>query len=252
MTSKIFDWEIERIDYMKRLLIGILTAGTLLAPQFTFAAGMEVPKDIYQWVQSTARVGYYFNKQQMNYRVDENGIIDLNTLNVPTIRLYDDVQIQDVISKRRWNMLSMEGYDQLVGEADYLTFRLAEGTVQVTERVDLDDKWGTLDTDKSGTPIKLDSFSEKNVEGKFYRTILEYAAEHQEELIQRSKGKLSEEDQKRLEELKKPAGDASADQDKKDKKNKKDKKSKKKDKKDNQEQQDSKAQKDKQDAKDKK
>ena len=222
---------------MKRWLMRILAVGgLLLIPSFASAKGLEVPKDIYQWVQSTARAGYYFNRQQMGYRVDDRGIIDLDTLIVPTIRIYDDVQIQDVISKRRWNMLPMEGYNNLVGEADYLTFRLSEGTVQVTRHEDLDDKWGTLGTDTSGTPIKLESLAEKDVEGVFYRAILDYAAQHQEELIRRSKGKLSEEDQKKLEEMKRAAEEEAAQSDKKDKKDKKSKKNKKKDKKEKEKQ----------------
>ena len=215
---------------MKRWLMGLLAAGAFLfTPQTGNAQGMEVPKDIYQWVQSTARAGYYFNKQQICYGVNEKGIIDLNTLIVPTIRIYDDLQIRDVISKRRWNMLSMEGYDTLVGQAVYLTFRLAEGTVQTTMRVDLDDKWGTLGTTGAGEAVRMDSFSEKDVEGNFYRAILEYAAGHQEELIKHTKGTLSEEDQKKLEAAKKAAAEAEkkAQKDKKHKKDKKDKEDKK-------------------------
>ena len=65
----------------------------------------EVPKHIYEWVQSTARQGYFFNKEQIQYASDAHGHIDLTKLVVPTLRIYDNIQIQDVVSKRRWRML---------------------------------------------------------------------------------------------------------------------------------------------------
>ncbi len=189
---------------MKRWLTGILAAGCLfISPQISDAQSAEVPKDTYQWVQSTARANYYFNKKAICYGVDEKGIIDMNTLIVPTVQTYDNVQIQDVISKRRWNMISTEGYESLVGTADYLLFKIAEGTVQVTEHQDLDRQWGVLDSDTSGTPIKVDSFSEKSVEGKFYRAILKYAEAHKLDVAENTKGEFSKEDQKLIEKLKK-------------------------------------------------
>ncbi len=189
---------------MTRWLTGFLAAGCfLISQQAADAAAVVISKDIYQWVQSTARASYYFNKQAICYGVDRQGIIDMNTLIVPAVLTYDNIQIQDVMSKRRWNMVSTEGYENLVGAADYLVFRLKEGTVQVTEHQDLDSKWGVLDRDKSGKEIKLDSFSEKSVEGKFYRTILEYEKGHQEEIVKHTKGTLSKEDAEKLEKAKK-------------------------------------------------
>ena len=186
----------------KRFLIGLCTTGLIfINSQITFAEESivdqyKVPEDIYTWVQSTDRANYYFNHQQIGYYVGEDGIIDLDTLVVPTICTYDEIQIQDVVSKRRWNMQNLKGYDKLVGRSDYLTFKLSEGTVQITERNDLDDKWGTLDTDRSGTPFKLSDLKRNSVECRFYRSILRYAKKHNEQLIKRSWGKLSPKDQK--------------------------------------------------------
>ena len=151
----------------------------------------EVPETIYKWVQSTARANYYFNYRRMGYRLDEDGFIDLDVLMVPTLFIYDDVQKEDVIAKRKWRNQSREGYDTLVGRADYLEFRLTDGTVRVTERVDLDEQWGVLDVDRSGEPIDLLSMSTSSVEYKFYRAIIIWAKMHNEELIERSSGKLS-------------------------------------------------------------
>ena len=196
-----------------------LAAALLLGAETGAEATAAVPLDVYEWVQSTARAGYYFNKQQICYGVDAEGFIDLNRLIVPTIKVYDPVQIDDVVAKRRWRMMKMEGYDTLIGAADYLEFNLAENKVRITEHNDLDETWSSLSVEKNFEPVSLDSYSEKDVDGKFYRAILKYAAAHQDEILAHTekKGKLKEEDRKKLEEAKNPPKDDK----KKDKKKKK-------------------------------
>lgn len=154
----------------------------------------EVPTEIYMWVQSTPRGNYWFNHQQAGYKVREDGTLDLNRLMVPTICIYDNVQIEDVKQKRRWKKLSLRGYDRLAGRADYLMFDLANETVQVVERVDLDDTWAALDKNTSCEPIDLKTLPAKDVRYNFYRKILEWAKEHNELIIGRSRGHLSDED----------------------------------------------------------
>lgn len=187
------------------------------------SAAPTVPENIFQWVQSTSRADYYFNKEQICYAVDRNGYIDLNRLIVPILKVYDPVQIEDVVAKRRWRMLNMTGYDRLVGAADYLEFNLAEKTVQVTEHDDLNADWVTLGVERNLKPVQLDSYGEKDVDGRFYKAILEYAATHQEEIIAHTDGVLTEEDKKKLEEAKNPPKKEEKNKDKKDKKGKKDK-----------------------------
>lgn len=161
-------------------------------------ADQQIPPEIYQWVQSSERMNYYFNKEQMGYLVDSKGKIDLTKLEVPTLCTYDQVQIQDVIQKRRWRNQSTQNYNLLVGRAEYLLFDLTKHTVTVTRHEDLDYAWGILDFEENLEPVNLDDLSVSSVEGRFYRAILDYAAKHQDELIARSKGELSKEDQKRL------------------------------------------------------
>ena len=169
---------------IKKFLIGILTAAVIFSAQSETSAAnhVEVPENIYKWVQSTARGNYFFNMQQMNYRVNYDGTIDLDKLNVPTICTYDEIQIEDVIQKRRWKMQSLTGYEILAG--------------RIMRRVDIDDTLTELDADLSGQPIKLADISKKDVSCKFYREILIWARLHNEELIKRSKGKLSVSDSK--------------------------------------------------------
>lgn len=182
---------------MKKILIGILAASIIFATSSeTFAKEIEIPEDIYMWVQSTSRGNYFFNTEQINYSVKSDGTIDLYTLNVPTLCTYDDIQIEDVIQKRRWKNQSLEGYDILAGRADYLTFDFKNRTVQVTRRVDLDDTLTELDSDISGDPIKFSEIPRTSVMCNLYRTILTWARSHNEELIAHSTGKLSASDSK--------------------------------------------------------
>lgn len=183
---------------MKKFLVGMVTAAIFFAPSVTFAEDeIEVPEDIYKWVHSTSRGNYYFNYQQMGYRVKYDGTLDLNTLMVPTICTYDDIQIQDVIQKRRWRKLSTKGYEILAGRADYLRFDLTRGTVQVVRRVDLDSTFTELDSDNSGQPVSLSELSNQDIACKFYRAILKWAKENHDVMVKRSRGKLSIRDSKR-------------------------------------------------------
>ncbi|MBF1704572.1 MAG: hypothetical protein HXO79_06170 [Selenomonas sp.] len=161
-------------------------------------AAEAIPKHIYEWVQSTAREGYYFNKEYIQYAADAHGCIDLTKILVPTLRVYDNIQIQDVVSKRRWRMLPLDGYGDLSGAAEYLLIDLRAGTVRVTAHEDLDSAWGTISREENAKEFTLASLSDKDVEKKFFNAIISYAAAHQEELIRRSKGILSDADRKIL------------------------------------------------------
>ena len=180
--------------------LAVITAATIIftaSPAFATDDGeiiREVPTEIYKWVQSTARANYWFNYQQLGYRIKADGTLDLNTLIVPTVCMYDNIQIEDVIQKRKWRKLSTKGYERLAGRADYLKFDLLNGTVQVVERVDLDDTWAELDKDTTGEPLDLKSLPSQDVRYNFYRAILEWAREHNELIIRRSRGTLSKRD----------------------------------------------------------
>lgn len=162
------------------------------------AAAEEIPKHIYQWVQSTARQGYYFNKEQIQYATDAHGYIDLTKIVVPTLRIYDNIQIQDVVSKRRWRMLPLDGYSDLSGAAEYLLIDLRAGVVHITAHEDLDSLWGTLSREENTKEITLSALSDKDVEKKFFDAIIQYAAANQEALIRRSRGILTDADRAAL------------------------------------------------------
>lgn len=181
---------------MKNFLTGILAVTIFFSPTYIFAKEVTIPDEIFTWALSTPRGNYYFNHQQINYAVNDEKIIDLNILIVPTICTYDNIQIDDVLQKRRWRMLPTKGYNDLIGRADYLKFDLKNGTVQVTERDDLDSTFTSLYSDKTGEPIKLSSLSKNEITYKFYLKIIKWAKENHELLVKRSLGKLSESDAK--------------------------------------------------------
>ena len=101
-------------------------------------------------------------------------------------------------------MQSVKGYDDLVGSAEYLAIDLRNRTVKVTQHDDLDSTWSTLGTYGEEPDFDLKKSSGKDVESKFYNAILQYAAKHQDELIARTKGKLSAADAKILKTKKDP------------------------------------------------
>ena len=187
---------------------GILAAAMLFMAQPQAQADEVISPDIYQWVQSTSRQNYFFNKQHMYFGQDSKGILDANIMLVPVLKTYDSVQIQDVQAKRRWKMLPMEGYEALVGTAEYLRFDLAQGTVTVVKHEDLDEDWGVLSVTTSDKAVKIADLSEKDVDGVFYRTILKYAYGHIDEIVDRTeklkKAKVTDEVKKKIAHLKNP------------------------------------------------
>ena len=181
---------------MKKFLIGILAAVVLIfQSSMTFATPkVEIPEEVYKWIQSTPRGNYWFNYQVCGYRINDDGTLDLNILEVPTIVTYDNIQIEDVIQKRRWRGKSTRGYNNLIGRADYLEFNFANGTVQIVRRADLDHTFTELDYTILEDPIKLSEIAERDISCKFYREILEWIQENNEWVIKRSRGKLSAKD----------------------------------------------------------
>jgi hypothetical protein len=207
---------------------GILAAALLFIAQPQVQAEEVISPDIYQWVQSTSRQNYFFNKQHMYFGQDDKGILDANTILVPVLKTYDAVQIQDVQAKRRWKMLSMEGYEDLVGCSEYLRFDLAADTVTVYKHEDLDSEWGVLGTTTNSKPVKIADLSEKDVDGVFYRAVLKYAFGHIDEIVERTEkqkhAKMNDAAKHKIAELKNPAEKKPAKDAKTDKKDKKKKK----------------------------
>ena len=194
------------MNKIKNACLGLMAAAALFtAVPACEAASIDVPENVFQWVQSTARQNYYFNKEQMCYAVKPNGEIDIGTLIVPTLRTFDDVQKQDVIDKRRWKMLPMAGFDDLVGKAEYLRIDIARQTVTTVEQDYLDSTWSPLEQNMTAQETELSKLPEKSWDRSFYRAILDYAAKHADEIAAHTKGTLKPADKKKLEEQKKAA-----------------------------------------------
>ena len=76
------------IDLQKRWGAVLAACAVLLMGVRPADAAEAIPKHIYEWVQSTARQGYYFNKEYIQYAADAHGYIDLTKILVPTLRVY--------------------------------------------------------------------------------------------------------------------------------------------------------------------
>lgn len=182
---------------MKRWLAATLPLVFLAA---TAEAAPHVPPNIYEWVQSSARANYFFNKRVMHYELLEGGVLNPRVLIVPTLQTYDDVAIADVVAKRRWRGESLAGYDNLVGEAEYLRIDLAAGTSTLERADDLDGTWSSITTTFPKNVTVIKDLPEKSLERKFLEAILAYERGHRMEIAAQTKKTLTADDLKRLEE----------------------------------------------------
>lgn len=183
---------------MKRWLAAILPFVFLTTA--AEAAPPHVPSNIYQWVQSSARANYFFNKRVMHYELLEDGVLNPRVLIVPTLQTYDDVAIADVVAKRRWRGESLAGYDDLVGEAEYLRIDLAAGTSTLERADDLDSTWSILASTTPHNVTVIKDLPEKSLERKFLEAVLAYERGHCMEIAAQTKKALTADDLKRLEE----------------------------------------------------
>lgn len=171
---------------MKRyLFILVLSLMTVISFPInnSFAATEPLSEEVFQWVQATPRSSYYFNKDAMTYEIGADGYADTNILIVPTVRLFDDMQIQDVIMKRQWRNLSTYRFDELSGVAEYLRINIKDKTVEYTECVYLDQGYNSLYVNYERPTQNMNTMSVKDVDYNFYQAILDYEKEHRKELL---------------------------------------------------------------------
>lgn len=184
---------------MKRyLFILVLSLMTVISFPInnSFAATEPLSEEIFQWVQATPRSSYYFNKDAMTYEIGADGIADTNILIVPTVRLFDNMQIQDVIMKRQWRNLSTYRFDELSGVAEYLRINIKDKTVEYTECVYLDRGYNSLYVNYERPTQNMNTMSVKDVDYNFYQAILDYEKEHRKELLTKIIDQVNPEDLK--------------------------------------------------------
>lgn len=184
---------------MKRyLFILVLSLMTVISFPInnSFAATEPLSEEVFQWVQATPRSSYYFNKDAMTYEIGADGYADTNILIVPTVRLFDNMQIQDVIMKRQWRNLSTYRFDELSGVAEYLRINIKEKTVEYTECVYLDQGYNSLYVNYERPTQNMNTMSVKDVDYNFYQAILDYEKEHRKELLTKIIDQVKPEDLK--------------------------------------------------------
>lgn len=184
---------------MKRyLFILVLSLMTVISFPInnSFAATEPLSEEVFQWVQATPRSSYYFNKDAMTYEIGADGYADTNILIVPTVRLFDNMQIQDVIMKRQWRNLSTYRFDELSGVAEYLRINIKDKTVEYTECVYLDQGYNSLYVNYERPTQNMNTMSVKDVDYNFYQAILDYEKEHRKELLTKIIDRVKPEDLK--------------------------------------------------------
>lgn len=184
---------------MKRyLFILVLSLMTVISFPInnSFAATEPLSEEVFQWVQATPRSSYYFNKDAMTYEIGADGYADTNILIVPTVRLFDNMQIQDVIMKKQWRNLSTYRFDELSGVAEYLRINIKDKTVEYTECVYLDQGYNSLYVNYERPTQNMNTMSVKDVDYNFYQAILDYEKEHRKELLTKIIDQVKPEDLK--------------------------------------------------------
>lgn len=184
---------------MKRyLFILVLSLMTVISFPInnSFAATEPLSEEVFQWVQATPRSSYYFNKDAMTYEIGADGDANTNILIVPTVRLFDNMQIQDVIMKRQWRNLSTYRFDELSGVAEYLRINIKDKTVEYTECVYLDQGYNSLYVNYERPTQNMNTMSVKDVDYNFYQAILDYEKEHRKELLTKIIDQVKPEDLK--------------------------------------------------------
>ena len=184
---------------MKRyLFILVLSLMTVISFPInnSFAATEPLSEEVFQWVQATPRSSFYFNKDAMTYEIGADGYADTNILIVPTVRLFDNMQIQDVIMKRQWRNLSTYRFDELSGVAEYLRINIKDKTVEYTECVYLDQGYNSLYVNYERPTQNMNTMSVKDVDYNFYQAILDYEKEHRKELLTKIIDQVKPEDLK--------------------------------------------------------
>ena len=178
---------------MKRyLFILVLSLMTVISFPInnSFAATEPLSEEIFQWVQATPR------SDAMTYEIGADGIAETNILIVPTVRLFDNMQIQDVIMKRQWRNLSTYRFDELSGVAEYLRINIKDKTVEYTECVYLDQGYNSLYVNYERPTQNMNTMSVKDVDYNFYQAILDYEKEHRKELLTKIIDQVNPEDLK--------------------------------------------------------
>lgn len=164
----------------------------------------NVPMDTYEWIQASPRTSYYFNKKYICYQTNSDGTVDVNLLRIPILRTYDNIQVADIIAKRRWHQQEWEHLDGLLAaEANNVTIDCEKRTVTIKDSILLTHTFGHLFNEPSGRVIELDALSEQSLERRFFESILRYAYDNTDKLIANTKGFITKGDQKKLAEAKK-------------------------------------------------
>lgn len=210
--------------YSKYIVVCVMFVAAFCAVPFNIvkAAPLEpLSEDIFQWVQATPRSSYYFNKQAMTYEIGADGYADTNILIVPTVRLFDNMQIQDIITKRQWRNLSNYRFNELSGVAEYLRIDLKRKVVEYTECTYLDQGYNSLYVNYDRPEQNIETMSNKDVDYNFYQAILAYEQEHRWELLEKSIDVLRPDDLKLLEDKQKQDKEIEKQKEKQEKKAKK-------------------------------
>ena len=169
---------------MKKILLTLLITLMSSCSAVLAATPLEpLNPNIFQWVQTTPRAQYYFNKQVITFQTNAKGEIDTNVLIVPTVKILDSTEVEDITLKRQWREENTYRFGELAATAEYLKINLATHEVTFLENNYLDRGYNPLQASYQRPNIDLNTLGTANVNYIFYKAIIDYAKENERSIL---------------------------------------------------------------------
>lgn len=182
----------------RKLLASGLAAFMMVSTGIASAEVEELPPSVFKLVQSSPRTEYYFNKEQIKFAKTSQGTPNLQCLVVPVLKKYDKIMIKDVVSKRRWNKKSLEGFEDLAGAAEYIAIDMEAKTVTIKQQDMMDSTWTVIESAALNQVVDMTKLSQNSWDSKLYNAIIDYAMRNKLKLADRTYGKLTRQEREEL------------------------------------------------------
>lgn len=141
----------------------------------------------YQWAFSSDQTNYYFGRDNISYAVDKHGKIDKSRLLFSAIMTYEQAKAQDIIAQREANGQKMTGYENFHGIIEVREIDLDKKMVLIQSHQDIDAAFKVLNAESSDQLYDLKVLPKDHPEYIFAQQIIDYAANHEDDLNHNTK-----------------------------------------------------------------
>lgn len=171
---------------MKKLLIfTMLILNSLYLHVEGAAPFYPLDENIFKLVQTTPRAKYYFNESVIKFKTNQEGFIDPNIVIVPTVKILDNTEIEDIVMKKQWKDESIYRFNELSSVAEYVEINLVNNDVVFIKNEYLDRGYNPFDKPYKKDNISLDNLSKENVNYIFYTYIADFVKNHKKDILKK-------------------------------------------------------------------